>query len=55
MSEKERLIWALEILKKYNPLRNDFDAYLYSVCEYALGKEEEKPELEYYGLPPEKD
>lgn len=33
---KENMKEALEILKKYNRLRNDLDAYLYDVIEWAL-------------------
>ena len=46
------LIWALETIKKYNSLKNDMDAYLYEVCEYALGFRE-KPDPEDFGLDPE--
>jgi len=34
---------ALEINKKYNHIRNDLDAYLFDLIEWALGNEE-KPE-----------
>ena len=49
MDEKEKLRWALEITKKYNSVKNDMDAYLYEVCEYALGFSE-KPDPEDFGL-----
>jgi hypothetical protein len=50
MTEKEKLIWALKTIKRYNGLRNDMDAYLYEVAEYALGFIE-KPNPEDFGLP----
>jgi len=40
---------ALEILKKYNRLRNDLEAYLYYVIEWALG-EGPKPNPKDYGI-----
>lgn len=36
-------------LKRYNKLHNDLDAYLFQLCEYALGQDE-KPIKEDFGL-----
>ena len=41
---------ALKIIQEFNNLKNDADAYLHSVVEYALGDIDEKPKLEDYKL-----
>lgn len=41
---------ALAELKKYNRLRNNRDAYLWDIIEWATGEMEEKPEPANYGL-----
>ena len=40
---------ALMILKKYNPLHNDFEAYLFEITKWGLG-ETEKPDPKDYGI-----
>lgn len=40
---------ALEILKKFNRLRNDLDAYLYEVIEWGLGMAS-KPDPKRFGV-----
>jgi hypothetical protein len=47
---KDRAIEALNIIERYNPLRNDLDAYLLEVCKYGLGLREDLPEPKDYGL-----
>ena len=46
----KRMTNALEIIQEFNNLRNDTDAYLHSVIEYALGDIDEEPKPEDYGL-----
>ena len=41
---------ALAILKPFNPLSNDRDAYLYAVIEWGMGESETRPEPQDYGL-----
>ena len=41
---------ALEEIQKYNRIGNDLDAYLYELTEWALGKQEEKPNPKNYGV-----
>lgn len=48
---------ALEILRRYNPLRGDFDAFLLEVAEWGLGQRtigdeptDEKPVPEDFGF-----
>lgn len=45
-----RLEFALDEHEKYNPLRNDLDAYLLSIIKYARGEIKDKPIPEEYGL-----
>ena len=45
----KRLEETILKLKKLNPLRNDFDMYLFDLCEFALGNRPE-PKPEDYGL-----
>ena len=52
ISLKSRLIKAeraLKILERYNPLRNDLDAYLLDVIEFGRGKRDE-PNPKHFGL-----
>jgi hypothetical protein len=44
---------AFRILRKYNPLRNDLDAYLYAICLWGEGEEPLKPIPEHFGVEPE--
>ena len=46
----DALIEALEEYQRSNRLKNDLDAYLHALAEYALGASEEKPNPEDYGL-----
>lgn len=47
----EKLENTLKEIMELNPLRNDFDAYLFALCEYAVIGTKEKPNREDYGLP----
>jgi len=49
-NKKLILIKTIKELMALNPLRNDLDAYLYHLCEYALGESKEKPRKEDYGI-----
>ena len=40
---------AILILDKYNPLRNDLDAYLHEVAQWGLGRRL-KPKPEDFGI-----
>lgn len=46
---KENMKEALEILKRYNRLRNDLDAYLYDIIEWAL-EDKPKPNPKNFGI-----
>jgi hypothetical protein len=46
----ERMTEALEIIKEFNNLKNDKDAYLFNLVEYALGETDEKPDPVNFGL-----
>lgn len=39
---------ALIIIRKFNRLKHDTDAYLYEVTQWGLGEREDKPKLEDY-------
>jgi len=41
---------ALKEVLKLNPLRNDLDAYLFELCEYAIIGTKNKPNRKDYGL-----
>lgn len=41
---------ALEVIKRFNRLRNDVDAYLFEVANFGLGVRETMPELGDFGL-----
>ena len=44
------LIESLKKYQRFNGLRNDTDAYLYALGEYALGESNEKPSPDDYGI-----
>jgi len=46
----DALINALKEYQRFNGLRNDTDAYLYALGEYALAESEEKPNPDDYGI-----
>jgi len=46
-NELNRYTEAIEILRKYNPLRS---AYLYQICLWAEGECRLKPKPEDYGI-----
>ena len=48
-NEREKMREALKILEKFNPLRNDLDAYLLYVIEWAL-KNGPKPNPKHFGI-----
>ena len=48
MDELNKMREVIKELKKWNKLRNDFDAYLYELCEWGLGEVEEKPDRKTY-------
>ena len=41
---------AIRIVMKYNRLHNDLDAYLYEICEWAIGEVPLKPKAEDFGI-----
>ena len=41
---------ALTEIKKFNPLRNDLDGYLFAMAEWGLGEIEDKPLRKSFGL-----
>ena len=41
---------ALSEILKYNPLRNDLDAYLFELTHWGLGKRKIKPNASDYNL-----
>jgi len=41
---------ALKEYQNYNRIRNDSDAYLFHMGEWALGESDEKPNPEDYGI-----
>jgi hypothetical protein len=41
---------ALSILKQYNNLRTDTEAYLYNVIQWGLGEVDEQPNPSDFGL-----
>jgi hypothetical protein len=49
-SKEVRLVEAIGILRKFNPLHHDLDAYLFEVTEWALGKIKDKPNPKDYGI-----
>jgi hypothetical protein len=48
--EIKKLKEALETHSEFNNLNNDKDAYLYAVCQWALGVDKDKPVKEDFGL-----
>ena len=49
-TEHEKAIEALQILKRYNRLRNDLEAYLFEIINYGLNFRSEKPNPNDYGI-----
>jgi len=45
-----KLRCALQEMMQFNRIRNDLEAYLYALGEWALGDIKEKPNPEDYGL-----
>jgi len=50
MTAETKLAEALMAYQAYNHIRNDLDAYLYDLGEWALNDLPEKPKPESYGL-----
>jgi len=50
MTKEEKMEEALRILQLYNPIRNDRDAYLFYVTEWALEERKDKPNPKHFGL-----
>ena len=50
MTPEEKAMIALKIIKKCNPLRNDFDTYLYDVACWGLGIFKDEPKPKDYGV-----
>ena len=46
----DKLEYALEEYQKYNTIRNDLDAYLFALGEYALGESITNPDPKDYGI-----
>lgn len=49
-TQLERAKQALLIIRNYNRLRNDLDAYLFEVAQYGLGERQDEPKAEDYGI-----
>ena len=49
VKKMERMEFALGKYQEYNDLRDDLDAYLYALAQWALGLEKTKPDSEDYG------
>ena len=47
---EDKAIEALEIIKRWNILRNDLDAYLREIANWGLGLRPTKPNESVYGL-----
>lgn len=45
----ENAIEALKIINKFNRIRNDIEAYLYSIAEWGIGKAP-KPDPKDFGI-----
>ena len=41
---------ALRIIKSFNHLRNDLDAYLFEVCLSGIGERKDWPDPKDYGI-----
>uniref|UniRef100_A0A6H2A420 Uncharacterized protein n=1 Tax=viral metagenome TaxID=1070528 RepID=A0A6H2A420_9ZZZZ len=53
MTTKDKLIFALSEYQYFNRIKNDLDAYLYALGEWALSPEDlTKPRKEDYGVFP---
>ena len=48
--EVEKMRDALKIHNKFNPIRNDLDAYLFELADYALGNNQKAPSQEDFGV-----
>ena len=48
--DHRKMTEALTILKRFNHISNDLDAYLFHIIEWAQGEEPEKPTPEQYGI-----
>lgn len=46
----ERLEETVKTCLEFNRLKNDTDAYLHELCEWALGNVEERPDPKDYGV-----
>lgn len=46
----ENMASALKEINMYNRIRNDKEMYLWDLAEFALGKTEQAPQAEDYGL-----
>ena len=53
MTKYNRMVEALKIVERFNPLRNDLDTYLFVVIEWAQGKGA-KPDPKEFGIEEEK-
>jgi hypothetical protein len=45
-----KILEALRVYQKHNPLHNDIEAYLFALGEWALGVKDVKPDPEDYGI-----
>lgn len=50
LSEVFKITTILEEIKSLNRCRNDTEAYLLELCEYALGNSDTKPNRSDYGF-----
>ncbi len=51
MTREDKMREALEILRLHNNLKNDHDAYLYDIIDWALfDYPKEKPDPKAYGV-----
>jgi len=49
-NERDALIRAVREYDRFNPIRNDLDAYLFHLGQYALGEETIEPDPKDYGV-----
>ena len=50
MTDLERAQEALYILREFNNIKNDTDAYLWDIIEWGLGERRERPVPQQYGI-----
>jgi hypothetical protein len=50
MTELERAQEALYILREFNNIKNDIDAYLWDIIEWGLGERRERQVPQQYGI-----